>query len=396
MEMPFVSQIDIAIARLASQLTQVGAVPVAIENACGRILAEDLLADRDSPALDVSAMDGYAVRIEDVDGEDIPLQATAAAGFPPLDLLPGRAIRIFTGAAVPAKADCVVRREDTTESATSVRINVPRVALHAGMCIRGRGENSCRGEKILPSGTLVNASTVVALASFGARELCVRRKVRVVILNTGDELASPGAPVEDWQIRDANGPALEAWLANLPWIEIVARRHVEDRFEAVRETLETQLSHCDAILLTGGVSMGDTDFVPGAIQELGGQIAFHRLPIRPGKPVLGASLDGKLLLGLPGNPVSVAVTSRVFGLPLLQVLGGCSPCVPQLLVALTEPDEKRLELTWYRLVMVGADGQVRLLESRGSGDIVSLSRSHGFVEVPTGEAGAGPFRLTLW
>lgn len=396
MEMSISSPVQRAIEHLASQLSPVGTTRVPIEQALGRILIEDLLADRDSPALAVSAMDGYAVRIEDVGCADLPIQATAAAGSAPLELLAGHAIRIFTGAAVPAGANCVVRREDTHESATVVRIDVPPESLHSGLCIRARGENSRRGATILPSGTLVNAATVVALASFGAGEVAVRPRVRVAILNTGDELAKPGEAVADWQIRDSNGPTLEACLAGLPWVEIVQRRHVSDRLAAVEEALESELNRCDAVLLTGGVSMGDTDFVPRAIANLGGEIHFHRLPIRPGKPVLGAALDGKLLLGLPGNPVSVAVTARVFGLPLLRTLGGCSSGVPQPLVSLAEADDKCLDLIWYRLVEIDAEGQVRLLVSRGSGDVVSLSQSHGFVEVPVGASGSGPFRLTLW
>lgn len=396
MNLPQLSAVEAAIERLSAKLQTVECQPCAIAEAAGRIVAEDVLADRDSPPLDVSAMDGYAFRLDDWDGGMLPVQATAAAGRAPLQLLPGTAIRIFTGAAIPAGADCVIRREDTQEFGEQVRLTVARMELQSGQNIRRRGENSLQGVCVLAAGQRIDAASIAALATFGGQRLTVRRKVRVAVLNTGDELVEPGAAVEDWQIRDSNGPTLHTWLTSLPWVEVVARQRVQDTLDGVRQALQTQLANCDAILLTGGVSMGDTDFVPAAIELLGGEIVFHRLPIRPGKPVLGAVLNGKLLLGLPGNPVSVAVTSRVFGEPLLRRLAGCSSRSWQPLVELSEVDDKRLDLTWYRLVHIADDGQVHLVTSQGSGDVVSLSRSSGFVEVTPGARGDGPVRLSLW
>ncbi len=396
MHWPQLNPVEAAIAKLAEKLAVVSSERVAIDHIHGRILAEDVLADRDSPPLDVSAMDGFAVRIGDLSTSSLPVQATTAAGTAPLSLLAGQAIRIFTGAPVPAEADCVVRREDTVESEQLVEFTVPPSSLLVGQNIRRQGENSRRGTVVLPAGTRMDAATIGAVASFGPREVPVHRKVRVAILNTGDELAEPGSAVADWQIRDSNGPTLAAWLATMPWVEVVARLRIDDSLAAVREALRLRLVDCDAILLTGGVSMGDTDFVPAAIDALGGETVFHRLPIRPGKPILGANLDGKLLLGLPGNPVSVAVTSRVFGTPLLHKLSGSLITPPRPLVTLAEVDDKRLDLTWYRLVHIDPEGQIRLVSSQGSGDVVSLSHSTGFVEIPLGMGGDGPLRITLW
>ncbi len=401
MEVPLISATDLAIAKLSDILQPVAEELLPIESVLGRVLAAEVQADRDSPALDVSAMDGFAVCLAGLHAAslaqlDWPVQATSAAGWPPLELLPGHAVRIFTGAAVPANANCIIRREDTNEYLDRVRFNLPKESLQVGQNIRRRGENSTLGATILGSGAVINAATIGALASFGAAQIRVQRKVRVAILNTGDELCMPGAEVAAWQIRDSNGPTLEAWLASVPWIEISARTRVADRLEAVREALQAHLENSDAILLTGGVSMGDTDFVPAAIEALGGQIVFHRLPIRPGRPVLGGAFHGKLILGLPGNPVSVAVTSRVIGLPLLQRLGGSADRTQRPMVRLAEHDGKQLDLVWYRLVQIGKDGLVHLVESRGSGDIVSLSHSSGFIEVPVRASEDSPFRLTLW
>ncbi len=396
MDLPQTSSVNAALEKLSSKLAVVGTERIAIDRVQGRILAEDLLADRDSPALDVSAMDGYALRLAELLDGPILVQTTTAAGMGPAELRAGHAIRIFTGAPVPVGAECVVRREDTKESASEVEIAISKDSLRAGQNIRRQGENSHCGSVVLRAGSRIDAATIGAVASFGSRELNVRRKVRVVVLNTGDELAQPGDEVAAWQIRDSNGPTLQAWLSTMPWVDVVVRRRVDDSLAGVRTALRSSLEDCDAIVLTGGVSMGDTDFVPAAISELGGETIFHRLPIRPGKPVLGAALNGKLLLGLPGNPVSVAVTSRVFGTPLLSQLAGCHSEPARPLVELSQIDDKRIDLTWYRLVQVDADGQVRLVASQGSGDVVSLSHSHGFVEIVPGTLARGPVRLTLW
>ena len=400
--LPQIDPVATAIAKLAERLSCVDVEQCLTERASGRVLAEPIIADRDSPPIDVSAMDGYAIRLADLSqsqphGVAMRIAAVAAAGAAPPGLPPHEAVQIFTGAAVPTEADCVVRREDTIEAVHEVKFVVLADSLRVGQNIRRRGENIQAGQIVLARGTVLSAPVMGAIATFAPMQLLVQRRVRVVVLNTGDELAGIGQAVEAWQIRDSNGPLLETWLRQLPWIELVGRRHVGDSLESVMSAIAEQLSLADAILLTGGVSLGDTDFVPEAITKLGGETVFHRLPIRPGKPVLGASLSGKLLLGLPGNPVSVAVTSRVIGLPLLRKLAGISPmeeAQPRCL--LSEADEKKLPLVWYRLVKVAQDSAVRLVDSQGSGDLVSLAQSDGFVEVPIGASGVGPWRVRWW
>ncbi len=396
MQLPQLAPLAAAIEKLSAHLRPVDVQQTPIADVAGRVLAADLLADRDCPALDMSAMDGYALRLSEDLPATLPVQATAAAGGQPLALQPGQAIRIFTGAAVPAGADCVVRREDTLEQPHRVQLTIPLAALQPGQNIRRRGENARRGALLLPRGTLVDASSMAAVASFGAETLSVYRPLRVAVLNTGDELAAPGGSVAAWQIRDSNGPTLAAWLDGLSWLETIQRQRVGDTLQKVQAALAAQLEHSDAILITGGVSMGDTDFVPAAIQSLGGQIVFHRLPIRPGRPVLGAILNGKLIVGLPGNPVSVAVTARVVAEPLLRKMAGYEAAAPRPAVRLAETDFRRLDLTWFRLVTIDASGAVRLAQSQGSGDLVSLSRSRGFVEISAGDDGQGPVPLTLW
>jgi molybdopterin molybdotransferase len=394
MELPQVELVYSAIERLASCLTKTSTENVGLSEVVGRVLAEPILADRDSPALNVSAMDGYALRLEDLGTQTLPVSGTIAAGSRPVDIPAGSAVRIFTGAPAPPNAHCVIKREDVVEKPTE--ISLQKLDVRAGQNIRFQGENAQAGQTLLEAGTLIGASEIAAMASFGAGQVEVFKRPRVAILNTGDELVPAGQPVEPWQIRDSNGPTLHTWLASLPFVHVEQPKHVGDTLPKVKTALRSALRQSDVVLLTGGVSMGDTDYVPDAIRNIGGEICFHRLPIRPGRPVLGAHCEGKLILGLPGNPVSVAVTSRVIGLPLLHRLSGHAnlPILEKRLVATT--DSKTLHLLWFRLVSENADGNLEFTASKGSGDLVSLAKSDGFVEVPAGGSGHGPWPFRRW
>ncbi|MBX3422863.1 MAG: molybdopterin molybdotransferase MoeA [Pirellulaceae bacterium] len=394
MELPQLNVVDAAIARAAQGLTPVAEELVPIDEACGRVLSQALIADRDSPALNVSAMDGYAVRIADVGQAPLSVAAVSPAGRPPVELPAGQAVQLFTGAPVPDGADCVVRREDTHESPGQVVIRHRSEELRIGQNIRYRGENIRQGQPVLPAGTQVTAATMGALVAFGGRHISVRRLISVSLLASGDELVEPGQAVQPWQIRNSNAPTLRSWLARLSWTRVVSQGKVADSLAASQTAIASALEQSDVLILTGGVSAGDTDYIPSAIESLGGHILFHRLPIRPGKPVLVGTLAGKLILGLPGNPVSAAVTALRIAQPLLGRLAGRLP-EPELHCQLTQYDAKRLDLTWYRLVAWHQAG-LQLVESQGSGDLVSLALSHGFIEVPPGGSGSGPWRTWLW
>ena len=394
MELPQVDLVHSATQKLANLLQATPAERVPISDVVGRVLASPLLADRDSPALNVSAMDGYALRSEDLGKLTLPVSETIAAGSTPVDIPDGSAVRIFTGAPTPNNAACVIKREDVAEEPGQITLHETNV--RARQNIRFQGENTQAGQKLLEAGTLVGASEIAAVASFGTSTVEVFKRPRIAILNTGDELVPAGQPVQPWQIRDSNGPTLHAWLTSLPFVHPALPLHVGDTLAAVEGALRSALDQSDVVLLTGGVSMGDTDYVPDAIRNVGGEICFHKLPIRPGRPVLGAQCGGKLILGLPGNPVSVAVTSRVIGLPLLNHLGGMS--TPRVAEKRTihNADSKTLHLHWFRLVSERVDGNLELTASKGSGDLVSLARSSGFIEVPAGESGPGPWPFRRW
>jgi molybdopterin molybdotransferase len=395
--LPQICPIAAKMADLKSQLRRVQSGVLPLEQAAGRVLAQDLLAFRDSPAIDVSAMDGYAFRRDEFDGSVFRICGTATAGSAPIPLSERSSVRVFTGGPVPDQADCVVRREDCNESESFVSVCLPKESIPSGLNIRRQGENARQGDLIVSQGTLLTPCNFAGAVTFSDRSLIqVYQKVRIGIVNTGDELFDIGRPIEPWQIRDSNGPFLEAMLSRHAWSE-VDRMRVADQQEATNIAIQEQLERCDVLLLTGGVSMGDTDFVPDAIRNANCKIVFHRIPIRPGKPMLGAvGPNGQLVLGLPGNPLSVAVTFRRFGLELIQAIAGFSSVELPPRLPLECDSSKTLDLTWFRLVKLHDNGVLTLVPTQGSGDIASLARSDGFVEIPPNRSSAGTWPFYAW
>ena len=398
--MPSLPQIDLISAKmgqLKSHLQVVGVEQLVAVQSSGRVVAQNVQAFRDSPATDVSAMDGYAVRLADIDGNPLPVFATATAGSAPQQLVPKSAVRVFTGGPVPSQADCVIRREDCNESASQVTIQVQKESIAQGLNIRRKGENARQGDTVIPSGSLLTASRFAGTMTFlEENTIEVFKKVRVHIINTGDELIEFGQKIEPWQIRDSNGPFLESMLANQAWLQ-TRRSKVADQRAETERAIHDSLDQCDVLLLTGGVSMGDTDYVPDSIRSVGGQVVFHRIPIRPGRPMLGAyGPRGQLILGLPGNPLSVAVTFRRYALELIRHVGGSSRPVSVPLMPLESSDAKTTDLTWFRLVSLSQEGRLSLVSSQGSGDIASLIQSDGFVEVPPNNQAAGTRKFYAW
>lgn len=387
------------IAQMIGRLGRVGIETVTLSRAAGRVLAEPVAADRDSPPCDVSAMDGYALRLDDASLDPLPVSGEVAMGRAPEPMRPGHAMRIFTGGPVPAGAETVVRREDTHESPEAVRVRPDAADLKPGANIRRRGENIRAGDTVVEPGCVIDAADVTAMATFGAASVRVYRPVRVGIIVTGNELRRVDETPGDCEIRDSNGPALEALLAGLPWVDCVGATRARDDFDALRDTLEGLLARCDTIFLTGGVSMGDHDHVPAVVASLGAETVFHKLPIRPGKPLLGAigPVGGgdQAIFGLPGNPVSVITTARRFVLPALARQAGLvMDPAPPIRMTLRDPDDKTIPLWWYRPVRRIEPGVVELVRSRGSGDVVAAARSGGFIEQPPGTS--APSEAWFW
>jgi molybdopterin molybdotransferase len=386
-----------ALAALLSQLRPVSDDRVPCLEAAGRVLAQPITADRDSPPCDNSAMDGYAVRLADVRPEAMTVAGEVSIGCPPPVLPMGQALRIVTGAPLPAGAEAVIRREDVEEQGSKIIVR-PGIQLQPGQHIRRQGENVRQGETVLAAGRVLDAAAMTAATTFGAARLRVYRQVRVAVIVTGNELRPPESPVSPWELRDSNGPALGAMLSGLPWLAPPRLLRAKDDFMAITHVLEQCLADCDAVLLTGGVSMGQHDHVPDAVAAAGGKVVFRRLPIRPGHPLLAAVTDdGRAILGLPGNPVSVMVTARRFAAAVLRRLAGIAdPAAPRPVVMLSNPDTSELPLWWFRPVRLVATGRVELLRGRGSADIVTAAISDGFVEIPPHSHGAGPWPFWRW
>ncbi len=364
----------------------------------GQALFEDLVADRDSPAADVSAMDGYAVELDALNqAGEIQVVGESAPGAAPPSLQTGTAVRIFTGAIVPAEADLVIKREDTDESETAIVLSNAAKQLGTGENIRRAGENARQGAIVLSRGTQVTAAVRATMANFGVYQAKTFRPVRVSIITSGNEVGLfEDASPEAWQLRNSNRFAIESLLAK-PWINLVGAHHCRDDQQSLHETVQKCISESDAVLLTGGVSMGDYDYVPDVVAGAGGEIVFHGLPIRPGKPILGAATgDGKLIIGLPGNPVSATVCCHRFALPLLAKMNGQTDWNPsQTKIPFAGAGDKTIPLHWMRLAKLTPDGAVAI-QSQGSGDLVSLGQSTGYVEVAPSESGPGPWPYRAW
>lgn len=402
-----------AIDALLARVRPAGRESLAWPRASGRVLAQELRSDRPSPAADLSAMDGYAVRAADVraaPGGRLTVAGEARIGHepPPMPSTAAACLRIATGSPVPAGADAVIRREDVTETpgdapgeVRAIVVLTERAAsVKAGDNIRFAGQNAPGGALIASPGTVITPPLAGAMASFGSLEVAAFRALRIVVLNTGDEVVPIDTPAPPpWRLRDSNGPALRALLGRAAWIADIDSHHAPDDDDALDRAIRAALESCDALLLTGGVSMGHRDLVPGAIARHGVETVFHRVPQRPGRPVLGGvTRDGRPVFGLPGNPVSVLVAARRMAWPVLMRRAGVDvsqlPCPAA--IEVVNPDQQRLDLWWQRLVRLTGPGRAELVDGRGSGDVVAAARSDGFIELPPGATGPGPWPFYAW
>lgn len=388
---------DQALAELCASIEPVETERIAWVEARQRVLAEPVTLDRPSPACDVSAMDGYAVRLADLNRSALPVRSEVSAGSRAMEMPHGAAVRIFTGAMVPAGADAVIQREHVVESPSEIQFP-QALEVKPGQHIRRAGENAAAGAVMAAAGRCITAPVHAAMASCGWAEVAVHRRVRLGILTTGNEVLSIHDAPNPWELRDGNGPALRALFDRAGWLDPLEPKHAPDRPEAIAAAIRSLLDSCDALFLTGGVSAGDHDYVPGVLRELGIRIGFHRLPIRPGGPLLGA-VDGagRPIFGLPGNPVSAMVTARRFAAAALRRRAGFTEALPTPpRVTIVSEARAPSSLTWFPLVTIGVDGHARLVPTRGSGDWVAAAASAGFVEVPPGEPVAGPRPAFAW
>ena len=297
-----------------------------LTEALGRTLAADVLTREDSPPFSNSAMDGYALRAADLDAASpespvrLPVVGESSAGAvaPPI-CAPGTTVRIFTGAPIPAGADTVVMQENVQRSGGEARFDAS-VAL--GKNVRVRGEDARVGDVLLRAGVTLRAGDVGLLASQGVATLPLVRSPRVAIVSSGDELRTLDEPERPGSIINSNAYMLAAQVRAAGCVPVV-KPIVRDSLPALIETLQQTLRECDAVVTSGGVSVGDHDLMRAAFEEVGVDMGFWKVAIKPGKPfAFGRHADGKPVIGLPGNPVSALVTFEVLVRPLLRAMAG--------------------------------------------------------------------------
>jgi molybdopterin molybdotransferase len=312
--------VDEALAGILADAAPLGSEAVAIETARGRVLAEPLQARLTQPPFDASAMDGYAARLQDLGRlpTELTVVGEAAAGHPFAGRVePGQAVRIFTGAPVPPGADCIVIQENTERSGD-------RVSVRGGSIdpehIRPRGFDFRVGDALLGAGRRLGPRELALAAAMGHASLGVHRRPRVAVLSTGDELVEPGTQPGPGQIVSSNHLGVGA-LAELAGAQVVQLGIARD----TRESLQARLAGArgaDILLTIGGASVGDHDLVAPVLEEQGMSLAFWKIAMRPGKPLMFGRLGSMRVLGLPGNPVSALVCTRVFLVPLVHALAG--------------------------------------------------------------------------
>jgi len=380
-----------AIRIVEEQTTRLPAEAVALVAARGRVLAEDVVADTDLPPFDRATMDGYAVRASDTADAPTRLaivgEAAAGAGWRGGELKAGEAVRIMTGAPVPAGADSVQQVEVTRELEDGALVEIERATTPAQF-ITKRATEIKRGEIVLRAGETINAAVMAALASFGYAEVQVGARPRVVVLATGTELVDVSEQPGPDKIRDSNTYSLLAY-AEAAGATVEHLPFAGDNEELLQRVIAESAERADVLVLSGGVSMGVYDFTKKALSALGAQIFFERVSLRPGKPTVFARLGRTLVFGLPGNPVSVSVTFNLFARTAIRAMQGAS------VAALTEEQavlgrsvKGAIERASYLPAELRTDETGRLvaepLRWGGSSDFVAFTRADALVIVEQG------------
>lgn len=361
-----------------------------IEQVAGAILRQPLKAERDQPPFDRVSMDGIAIRFADLAAGT---RRFAVSGMQAAGMAPGgmdhadSCMEVMTGAVLPRGCDTVIPVEQTSREGPTITV-APGYQPQAGQFIHRRGSDCRAGATLVDPGVILRAPELAILAANGYAHVEVARKPRLAILATGDELVEVDGPVQPWQIRRSNDRALAAMFA-AHRLDDVQLHHVSDERLALLATIDGLLQSRDVLILSGGVSMGQRDYVPGVLEELGVERVFHRIAQRPGKPMwFGIGPRRQAVFALPGNPVSALVCGARYVLPALrESMGLKQPQVRR--IALTTALDFAPEMTWFVPVKLQPDETGRLvavpMPPPTSGDFSALTHTHGFVELPAGE-----------
>ncbi|MGH8120260.1 MAG: molybdopterin molybdotransferase MoeA [Gammaproteobacteria bacterium] len=370
---------------------------IAIRQALGRVLAEDIISPINVPPDNNSAMDGYAVVGSDLSAQaerELFLAGTAYAGKPfPDKVEAGQCVRIMTGAVMPAGTDTVVMQEQAGVHGNRVRIGA---GTKTGANVRAAGEDIATGEKVLNRGSLLSPAAIGLIASLGSGEVSVTRRVRVAFFSTGDELRSIGETLADGQIYDSNRYTLYGMLMRLG-VDILDMGVIEDNRESLHRAFEQAAATADVLITTGGVSVGEADYVKEVLAKTG-SINFWKIAIKPGRPLAFGRIRNTWFFGLPGNPVSVMVTFYQFVQPALRHFMGARQTEPVTLqVRCVSRLKKRPGRVEYQrgILEPDANGQavVRKTGAQGSGILSSMSQANCFIILPIDSGDVEPDTL---
>lgn len=360
---------------------------IALAQLNGRILAHNIVASLDNPPANNSAMDGYAININDLNSnQELVLQDHVYAGQTPDPLKPNHAMRIFTGGLIPAGANCVVIQENCLVTDKQLHINgSPKINDY----IRHQGEDMAKGSIILNQGTRIHSGHIGVLAAQGYAKAKVFKKLTVGILSTGDELCEPGKPLPDAAIYNSNSAMLASLCSNLGITDLIIK-HAPDDLPKITDTIAELGQQCDLVLTVGGISVGAKDFIKPAIENLGGQLDLWRVQMKPGKPVALAHINKKLLLALPGNPVSAFAVFALLASPLIRKLQGEAQFyrpVRRGLIKLDQPINNGSRTDFIRVqAQQGETGLPQLVpyHLQSSGAASSLAWADGLAMIPAG------------
>ena len=352
----------------------------------GRTLGETLYAPIALPPFANSSMDGYAVRAADLTDQSLPLQGAALAGASvgAPRLQPGHCMRVTTGAALPMGADCVIMQEQCVLDGAHVRFNTVAVS---GAFVRNAGEDFEKNQLALRIGTRLGAAEIALLHAFGMATVRVYAQPRVLILAGGDELKTTGEKLVHGQIYESNRASLSVLLTELG-AHVVSAPIMADNKDAVSSALALAVRAADLVISTGGASVGEADFLPIVLRELG-HVNFYRVRMKPGMPALFGEIDDKPVLSLPGNPVSVFISFLVLAKPAVEMLCGREPTdLSPFWLELAEPIHKshaRREFLRATLIRSALGVKVRALEGQGSAMLRGLIQADGVIDLPEGE-----------
>jgi molybdopterin molybdotransferase len=364
---------------------------IALPESLGRVLSQDISASFDLPPFDKSPLDGYALRAADIKDaarqNPVTLQVIEEiqAGYMPREqVAAGTAIKVMTGAPIPVGADAVVKFEDVQRTGDLIELTAPE---KSGGNIISLGEDVKQGEIVAQRGTLINPPLLGLLAAVGISQAPVFRQLKTAIFSTGDELMEPKEKLLPGKIYDSNLHSLFANCASLGAVP-TSLGTVPDEKEAIVNRLLTALDQADVVITTGGVSVGDFDLVPAALAEIGAEVIFHRLKMKPGSPMIAAQYQNKLIIGLSGNPAAAFITFDLIAVPALKkMMGLSSPLYPELKAILTETYNKPSNQRRFLRAKLYQDKEklcVKLTGNQSNGILKSLVNCNALIDIPAG------------